>query len=101
MFDGNFNDTYQYLEPFNFVDMLNWIVWNRTIYVDQNGFIIKWLICYKTKPNQIILRSVYFFIVYAMYSFNMMSFCLDNMEHINIEFWNYNQYFVHFSLSIE
>ena len=25
------SDTYQYLEPFNFVDMLNWIIGNRTV----------------------------------------------------------------------
>ena len=29
--DGIVGDTLQYLEPFNFVDMLNWIVWNWTI----------------------------------------------------------------------
>ena len=26
--------------------MLNWIVWNRTVYMGKNG------ICHKTKPNQ-------------------------------------------------
>ena len=29
-FDWIISDTLQYLELFNFVDILNWIVWNRT-----------------------------------------------------------------------
>ena len=35
--------------------MLNWIVWNRTVYIDKNGFGInnlQWLMCHQTKPNQ-------------------------------------------------
>ena len=31
MFNGIVSDTYQYLEPLNLVDMLNWIVKNRTV----------------------------------------------------------------------
>ena len=36
--------------------ILNWIVWNRTVYMYKNGFGIndlQWLMCHKTKPNQI------------------------------------------------
>ena len=35
--------------------MLNWIVWNRTVYIYKNRFGInnlQWLMCHKTKPNQ-------------------------------------------------
>ena len=32
MFNGIGSDTKQYLEPFNFVDKLNWIVRNRTVW---------------------------------------------------------------------
>ena len=35
--------------------MLNWIVWNRTVYMHKNGFGIndlQWLMCQKTKPNK-------------------------------------------------
>ena len=32
MFNWSANDTEQYLEPFNFVEMPNWIVWNRTVW---------------------------------------------------------------------
>ena len=34
--------------------MLNWIVWNRTVYMYKNEFGInnlQWLMCHKTKPN--------------------------------------------------
>ena len=33
--------------------ILNWIVWNRTVYVYKNGFGInnlQWLMCHQTKP---------------------------------------------------
>ena len=36
--------------------ILNWIVWNRTVYMYKNGFGInslQWWMCYKTKPNKI------------------------------------------------
>ena len=39
----------------NCVLMLNWIVWNRTVYMYKNGFGINnllWLMCHKTKPNK-------------------------------------------------
>ena len=39
----------------NCVFMLNWIVWNRTVYKYKNGFGInnlQWLMCHKTKPNK-------------------------------------------------
>ena len=42
------------IEP-NCVLMLNWITWNRTVYMNKNGFDInnlQWLICHKTKPKQ-------------------------------------------------
>ena len=35
--------------------MLNWIVWNRTVYMYENRFGInnlQWLMCHKTKQNQ-------------------------------------------------
>ena len=32
MFNWIVSDIQQYLESFNFVDMLNWIVWNRTVW---------------------------------------------------------------------
>ena len=36
------------------VFMLNWFVWNKTVYMYKNGFGIEhWLICHKTKPNSI------------------------------------------------
>ena len=38
----------------NYVHLLNWIVWNRTIYMHKNGFgnnNLQWLMCHKTKPN--------------------------------------------------
>ena len=38
----------------NSVLMLNWIVWNRTVYKYKNGFGInnlQWLMYHKTKPN--------------------------------------------------
>ena len=41
--------------------MLNWIVWNKTVYMYKNGFGInnlQLLICHKTKPKQI-LRNGY------------------------------------------
>ena len=34
---------------------LNWVIWNRMIYMFKNGFGIsnlQWLMCHKTKPNQ-------------------------------------------------
>ena len=31
VFNWIVSDTLQYLELFNFVDMLNWIVWSRTV----------------------------------------------------------------------
>ena len=34
---------------------LNWIVWNKTDYMYKNGFGInnpQWLMCHKAKPNQ-------------------------------------------------
>ena len=40
----------------NLVITLNWIVWNRMIYMYKNGFGInnlQWLIWHKTNPNQI------------------------------------------------
>ena len=39
----------------NCVLLLNWIVWNRTVYMNKNEFCIdnlQWLMCHKTKPNQ-------------------------------------------------
>ena len=39
----------------NCVLMLNWIVWNISIYMYKNGFgfnNLQWLMCHKTKPNQ-------------------------------------------------
>ena len=42
-----------------FVLLLNWIVWNRTVYMSKNGFGIndlQWLMCHKAKPNQIIMN---------------------------------------------
>ena len=38
----------------NWVLMLNWIVWNRTVYMYKNDLALnnlQWLICHKTKPN--------------------------------------------------
>ena len=38
----------------NCVLILNWTVWNRTVYMYENGFGInnlQWLICHKTKPQ--------------------------------------------------
>ena len=38
----------------NCVLWLNWIVWNRTVYMYKNGFGIndlQWLICHETKPK--------------------------------------------------
>ena len=34
--------------------MLNWIIWNRTIYIYKNGYDINnlQLMCHKTKQNQ-------------------------------------------------
>ena len=35
--------------------ILNWVVWNRTVFMNKNGFGInnlQWLMCHKTKPNQ-------------------------------------------------
>ena len=46
----------------NCVLMLNWIVWNRTVYMYKNEFIInnlQWLMYHKTKPNQTKPRSQY------------------------------------------
>ena len=33
--------------------MLNWIVWNRTVYMYKNLALnnLQWLICHKTKPK--------------------------------------------------
>ena len=39
----------------NYVLILNWIVWNRTVYMYKNGFGINspwWLMWHKTNPNQ-------------------------------------------------
>ena len=32
MFNWIVSDIYKYLEPFNFVVMLDWIVWNKTVW---------------------------------------------------------------------
>ena len=36
----------------NCVLMLNWIVWNRTVYMYKNGFSVKYNGWYAIKPNQ-------------------------------------------------
>ena len=39
--------------------MLNWIVWNRTVYMYKMDLAfnnLQWLICHKTKPNQTIVH---------------------------------------------
>ena len=47
MFDWIVGETQQYLELFNFVDMLNWIVWNKSILhlivCKQKLYINQWL----------------------------------------------------------
>ena len=40
MFNWILSDTKEYLEPFNFVDMPNWIVWNWTVWSFNCVFLI-------------------------------------------------------------
>ena len=40
--------------------MLNWIVWNRTVYMNKNSFgfnNLQWLICHQTKPFYFYIHS--------------------------------------------
>ena len=44
-----------FFENWNSVLMLNWIIWNRTIYMYKMNLTLnnlQWLICHKTKLNQ-------------------------------------------------
>ena len=54
----------------NCVLWLNWIVWNRTVYIYINGFgtnVPQWLMCHKTKLNQ--TKPKPYFVLWQFISF--------------------------------
>ena len=74
----------------NCVLMLNWIVWNRTVYMYQRDLALnnlQWLICHKTKPNQTwlfknVIYKMCLWIIYILY------ICINRIWHwINYKGW--------------
>ena len=69
----------------NWVLMLNWIVWNRTVYMYKNGFGInnpQWLMYHQTKPNRLFLTllSLYQCSVIILFYFCYPGFCFVHTE---------------------